>query len=121
MQNALQFLALKKQKNFELLKAQSSLISLDRLLSLNSMTTKKRSLDNKTGSGPQRKKAKVSPLGETPEAVEQKQTTSFSNIDDEVDFPRGGGSSFTPLEYKIIRAEAIKEADQDLLFKVCHL
>ena len=36
---------------------------------------------------------------------------------DEIDFPRGGGSSFTPLEQKAIRAEAIKEADEEI-FKV---
>jgi len=35
---------------------------------------------------------------------------------DEVDFPRGGGSSFTPVEYKQIRAEAIKEL-KDEVFK----
>ena len=33
---------------------------------------------------------------------------------DEIDFPRGGGSSFTPLEQKAIRAEAIKEADEEI-------
>ncbi|KAL0071786.1 rRNA biogenesis protein rrp5 [Marasmius tenuissimus] len=33
---------------------------------------------------------------------------------DEVDFPRGGGTSFTPLEVKNIRAEAAKEADGGL-------
>jgi rRNA biogenesis protein RRP5 len=32
----------------------------------------------------------------------------------EVDFPRGGGTSFTPLEVKTIRAEAIKEANEEL-------
>ncbi|KAF9015563.1 U3 snoRNP-associated protein Rrp5 [Cyathus striatus] len=33
---------------------------------------------------------------------------------EEVDFPRGGGTSFTPLEVKTIRAEAVKEADEKL-------
>ena len=37
---------------------------------------------------------------------------------EEVDFPRGGGTSFTPLEVKAIRAEAVKEAN-DELFEVC--
>jgi rRNA biogenesis protein RRP5 len=32
----------------------------------------------------------------------------------EVDFPRGGGTSFTPLEVKAIRAEATKEANDEL-------
>lgn len=36
---------------------------------------------------------------------------------EEIDFPRGGGSSFTPLEFKAIRTEAIKEANEEL-FKV---
>jgi len=39
-------------------------------------------------------------------------------VTDEVDFPRGGGTVFTPLEVKAIRAEAAKEADE-ALFKVC--
>jgi rRNA biogenesis protein RRP5 len=39
---------------------------------------------------------------------------------DEIDFPRGGGSSLTPLEQKAIRAEAIKEADAEI-FKVDEL
>lgn len=33
---------------------------------------------------------------------------------EEVDFPRGGGTSFTPLEVKAIRAEAVKEANAEL-------
>ncbi|KAJ7071209.1 hypothetical protein C8F01DRAFT_1109545 [Mycena amicta] len=33
---------------------------------------------------------------------------------DDVDFPRGGGTSFTPLEVKAIRAEAVKEANAQL-------
>ena len=36
---------------------------------------------------------------------------------DEVDFPRGGGTSFTPVEVKTIRAEAQREANEDV-FKV---
>ncbi|KAI6136482.1 hypothetical protein F5141DRAFT_1074915 [Pisolithus sp. B1] len=36
---------------------------------------------------------------------------------EEVDFPRGGGTSLTALEVKEIRAEAIKEADKGLLPK----
>lgn len=39
---------------------------------------------------------------------------------EEVDFPRGGGSSFTPLEVKTIRAEAFQEAN-DELFEVRQL
>jgi rRNA biogenesis protein RRP5 len=36
---------------------------------------------------------------------------------EEIDFPRGGGTSFTPLEFKSIRAEAVQEANEEL-FKV---
>ncbi|KAJ7431840.1 hypothetical protein B0H11DRAFT_839096 [Mycena galericulata] len=35
-------------------------------------------------------------------------------VSDEVDFPRGGGTTFTPLEVKAIRAEAVKEANAEL-------
>lgn len=38
---------------------------------------------------------------------------------DEVDFPRGGGTSFTPLEVKTIRAEAVKEANEELFQVRC--
>ncbi|KAJ7492804.1 hypothetical protein FB451DRAFT_1022365 [Mycena latifolia] len=40
--------------------------------------------------------------------------TASKLASDEVDFPRGGGSSFTPLEVKAIRAEAVKEANAEL-------
>lgn len=33
---------------------------------------------------------------------------------EDVDFPRGGGTSFTPLEVKAFRAEAVKEANAEL-------
>ncbi|KAG7099001.1 hypothetical protein E1B28_000886 [Marasmius oreades] len=33
---------------------------------------------------------------------------------EEVDFPRGGGTTFTPLEVKTIRAEAANEAEEEL-------
>lgn len=41
----------------------------------------------------------------------------LSGPGDEVDFPRGGGTTFTPAEVKSIRAEAQREADEDI-FKV---
>ncbi|KIL00557.1 hypothetical protein PAXRUDRAFT_821549 [Paxillus rubicundulus Ve08.2h10] len=40
-------------------------------------------------------------------------STSEMSIE-EVDFPRGGGTSLTPLEVKAIRAEGAKEADKEL-------
>lgn len=33
---------------------------------------------------------------------------------EEVDFPRGGGTTLTPLEVKEIRTEAVREADNEL-------
>lgn len=36
----------------------------------------------------------------------------------EVDFPRGGGSSFTPLETKAIHAEVTKELNDEQVFQV---
>lgn len=36
----------------------------------------------------------------------------------DIDFPRGGGSSFTPLETKAIRAEALQELKDEQIFKV---
>ena len=35
-------------------------------------------------------------------------------ISEEVDFPRGGGTSLSALEVKTLRAEATKEADEAL-------
>lgn len=37
---------------------------------------------------------------------------------EEIDFPRGGGTVLTPLEYKNIQNEAAKEADMELVFEV---
>jgi len=37
-----------------------------------------------------------------------------SGLTDEVDFPRGGGTSITPVEVKTIRAEAQREANEDI-------
>lgn len=67
------------------------------------MPTTKRVLEG-APSAPRAKKAKFADQ----EAVESKLTA------EEVDFPRGGGSSFTPLEVKTIRAEAIQEANGEL-------
>ncbi|KAG6821368.1 hypothetical protein H0H93_014165 [Arthromyces matolae] len=43
------------------------------------------------------------------------QPSNTSNlVPEEVDFPRGGGTSFTAVEVKAIRAEAAKEANEEL-------
>ena len=38
---------------------------------------------------------------------------------EEVDFPRGGGTTLPPVEYKKVRAEALKELREEDVFKVC--
>ena len=53
---------------------------------------------------------------QNPKKSRTAKTTNFL-MTEEVDFPRGGGTSFTPLEVKAIRAEAVKEANAEL-FKV---
>ncbi|KAL5519222.1 RRP5 [Sanghuangporus vaninii] len=73
------------------------------------MGSKKRS--SESASTGQRKKAKTSDKTEDrlqPVSVLQRE---------EVDFPRGGGTSFTPVEYKSIRAEALKELNDEEVFK----
>ena len=88
------------------------------------MTPKKRTLDISTNNKAKKQKLDI---------VEKKSSKhsslpakiSLPNSSDtvvartnEVDFPRGGGSNFTPLERKILHNEAVKEAE-DELFKVC--
>jgi rRNA biogenesis protein RRP5 len=64
------------------------------------------------------KKSKVTNEGTTKKTRPSQPTSKL--VSEEVDFPRGGGTSFTPLEVKAIRAEAVKEADEEL-FEVIHL
>ncbi|KAF9076092.1 hypothetical protein BDP27DRAFT_1313888 [Rhodocollybia butyracea] len=74
------------------------------------MAAQKRTLDGDSSSTQKTKKFKSS---KQPEDAEPAPTVSHLTID-EVDFPRGGGTNFTPLEVKTIRAEAIKEANDEL-------
>ena len=85
------------------------------------MVSKKRSLED--AASPKAKKSKLVADGSM--AKKEKRTKSkvdkplehVSNaVPEEVDFPRGGGTTLTAQEVKAIRAEAIKEADD--LFKV---
>ncbi|KAJ7102119.1 hypothetical protein B0H15DRAFT_813261 [Mycena belliarum] len=57
------------------------------------------------------KKTKISPSDTRSENVPR---TASKMATEDVDFPRGGGTSFTPLEVKAIRAEAVKEANAEL-------
>ncbi|EEB97388.1 hypothetical protein MPER_03302, partial [Moniliophthora perniciosa FA553] len=67
------------------------------------MAAQKRRIEE-TFSSQKPKKARQS-KNEAPAATTSTLTT------EEVDFPRGGGTTFTPLEVKTIRAEAAKEAE----------
>ncbi|KIJ46379.1 hypothetical protein M422DRAFT_66742 [Sphaerobolus stellatus SS14] len=46
-----------------------------------------------------------------------KQAAAPKPAADEIDFPRGGGTELTALEYKSVRAEAMKEADAEVVFE----
>jgi rRNA biogenesis protein RRP5 len=93
------------------------------------MVAKKRILQE-TPSAPRAKKAKLAhEPGSAPKQAGTRKprheheapdpTAPISSlIQDEIDFPRGGGTSFTPLEVKSIRQEGLDEAD-DEVFKVC--
>ena len=79
---------------------------------------KKRALED-ASSNPKSKKSKTdSTKSKGRTSSEGPVVASSSLVTEEVDFPRGGGSSFTPLEVKTIHAEAAKEAN-DELFAVC--
>ncbi|KAJ3575984.1 hypothetical protein NP233_g748 [Leucocoprinus birnbaumii] len=77
------------------------------------MAAHKRPLDDASSS---RKVKKT----KTTEKATTKVEKPSALVAEEVDFPRGGGTSFTPLEVKAIRAEAAKEADE-ALFKARNL
>lgn len=74
-----------------------------------SMPAEKRPLDE-ASSTQNAKKSKTSDAAKTTNSL----------LTEEVDFPRGGGTSFTPLEVKAFRAEAVKEANAEL-FEVSQL
>ena len=76
------------------------------------MSSRKRGSDD-TSRNP-RKKAKT-----LSKAEDKAQAISLSQRE-EVDFPRGGGTSFTPIEYKAIREEALKELKDGEVFKVLY-
>jgi rRNA biogenesis protein RRP5 len=64
------------------------------------------------------KKIKFTDEDNSGKAKEQPLMPPSNLTTEEVDFPRGGGSSFTPIEVKALRAEALREADSEL-FEVC--
>ncbi|KAM5530726.1 hypothetical protein V8D89_015586 [Ganoderma adspersum] len=75
---------------------------------------KKRTLDEASGT-PKAKKSKTEGLPKiSKEKLERPAQPASSLVSDEIDFPRGGGTTLTPLEVKTLRAEAAKEADNEL-------
>ena len=92
------------------------------------MPAKKRSLEDAAAT-PKAKKSKLAVVdksskkskekGKVKEKAEPPLQPTSNLISEEVDFPRGGGTTLTPLEVKAIRAEGLKEAE-DELFKVRH-
>ncbi|KAJ7900149.1 hypothetical protein B0H14DRAFT_2672489 [Mycena olivaceomarginata] len=71
------------------------------------MAALKRPLDDHSTARKSKKTKTDAPTENIPQAASKL-------VSDEVDFPRGGGTSFTPLEVKAIRAEAVKEANAEL-------
>ncbi|KZT05820.1 U3 snoRNP-associated protein Rrp5 [Laetiporus sulphureus 93-53] len=75
---------------------------------------KKRVLDD-ASTHPKAKRPKTT--GQPKKSAEKIDNPSSSAsilLTEEVDFPRGGGTSLTPLEVKAIRAEAVKEANEKI-------
>jgi rRNA biogenesis protein RRP5 len=80
----------------------------------------KRALDDDSSTTGKAKKIKYTKNDKGTHTKEKPIASSSNLTTEEVDFPRGGGSSFTPIEVKAIRAEAHREADSEL-FEVCPL
>jgi rRNA biogenesis protein RRP5 len=87
------------------------------------MGSKKRNLEDATS--PKAKKSKVA-IAEGSAGKKEKKAKAKADkplqhtsnlVPEEIDFPRGGGTSYTPQEVKAIRAEAMEEAEEEL-FKV---
>ncbi|RDX51109.1 U3 snoRNP-associated protein Rrp5 [Lentinus brumalis] len=72
---------------------------------------KKRVLDEASGH-PKAKKTKTEEQSKKPKDKPAQPASAL--LTDDVDFPRGGGTTLTPLEVKTLRAEAAKEADMEL-------
>lgn len=73
----------------------------------------KRANDDSTA--PKAKKTKTEHKSQKRQSLADKGEQPTSSLTaEEVDFPRGGGTSFTPLEVKAIRAEAVKEVNEEL-------
>ena len=82
-------------------------------MSKSTMPLKKRRLEE-ARSIRSTKKIKLSREGIATQDDPTRVQTNSVLISEEVDFPRGGGTTLTPIEVKAIRIEAAKEADQEL-------
>jgi rRNA biogenesis protein RRP5 len=82
------------------------------------MAAKKRASDD-ASAGPKAKKAKTAEERKAPKPVTEKAgdaqpPQSSTLLREEVDFPRGGGTTFTPFEVKAIQKEGLEEANKEL-------
>lgn len=73
---------------------------------------KKRVLDD--AASPKAKKTKTEHSKKPKDKTSKSEAPASNLVSDDIDFPRGGGTSLTPLEVKTLRAEAAKEADKEL-------
>ncbi|KAH7930532.1 hypothetical protein BV22DRAFT_1078692 [Leucogyrophana mollusca] len=78
------------------------------------MAGQKRVLEDSSSSRKPKKSKVALDKGEKGQKNEHISQPPSNLTAEEVDFPRGGGTSLTPLEVKAVRAEAIKEADEEL-------
>ncbi|KAH9178640.1 nucleic acid-binding protein [Lactarius sanguifluus] len=89
------------------------------------MVSKKRGLEDATSP----KAKKIKPAETSADKKERKEKKASRKAEkpkplqhtiapEEIDFPRGGGTTYTPQEVKAIRAEAIKEAEEELFKEV---
>jgi rRNA biogenesis protein RRP5 len=83
---------------------------------------KKRSADDASRPAAKKSKSSSSSAPAPAAAAAASAPTSIpyksSLVSEEVDFPRGGGSTLTPLEFKEATNEARREADADALVEV---
>lgn len=70
-----------------------------------------------TTTAPSKVKPDYSKVTKRTEAKDAHEGRTSMLIAEDVDFPRGGGSSLTPLEHKEMRAEGAREAEMEI-FKV---
>lgn len=76
------------------------------------MAVQKRTREE-TGTRPT-KKAKTEEGVVKKPSVAPRQVFTSSLVADETDFPRGGGTTLTPFEYKGLREEGRREADTEI-------